>query len=51
MVAVPLHRAFHDLAVYTVIGGQVVFCRPLFEIEQIAKKLIDRVLFKQPQFE
>ena len=25
--------------------------RPLFEIEQIAEKLIDRVLFKQPQSE
>ena len=51
MVAVPCHRAFHDLPVHAVIGGQVVFCRPLFEIEQIAEELIDRVLFKQPQSE
>ena len=47
----PCHRAFHDLAVYAVIGGQIVFCCPLFEIEQIAEKLVDRVLFKQPQSE
>ena len=49
MVAVPCHGTLHDLPVHAVIGGQIVLCRPLFKVEQVAEKLVGIVFRKQLQ--
>ncbi len=49
MVVIPCNRALYDLAVHAVMGRQIVFGRPLFEIEEIAEELIGIVFRKQFQ--
>ena len=49
VVAVPGHRALHDLPVHSGIGAKFALAGPLLKIEEVAEELEDFILPKQAQ--
>ena len=49
MIALPGHRALHDLAVNASIALKVTLVSPVFEIEEIAEELERPLLVEQAQ--